>query len=136
MLKEILKDTKVLKSICFGALVGLLVVGITGRNSFPSNYKMTVINNTDTKIEDVLIKYKTGEDIVNIEKLEPNGTFEYKINTNKIISENAIIMRTENNQGILYDEYIVPYLERGNRGKVIVNINGINENGRYNIEIN
>ena len=122
-------------------ILGLLTLFLLGcfvvfKFSFSSGYKISITNNTDKTIENLEVRYKSGDIIQSISKIESKKSWKYTIDTNSFEGGNAIVLTYKDNKGNSYEEYIIGYLEKGYSGKVNVVINNIDENGKLDITIN
>ena len=120
-------------------IIGVLIMflfGIVGvvKFSFSSGYKISITNNTDKTVTNLELKYKVGNTIQKISQIESKKSWKYKIDTNSIQGENAIILIYKDKDGNSYEEYVVGYLEKGYSGQTDVVINKIDENGKLEIE--
>lgn len=120
-------------------IIGVLIMflfGIVGvvKFSFSSGYKISITNNTYKTVTNLELKYKVGNTIQRISQIESKKSWKYKIDTNSIQGENAIILIYKDKDGNSYEEYVVGYLEKGYSGQTDVVINKIDENGKLEIE--
>ena len=126
------KRNKIIISVVILFLLG--VIGIC-KFSFSSGYKIYITNNTNNTVEKLELKYKVGNIIQTISKIESKKSWKDTIDTNAIQGGNSIILTYKDNKGNSYEEYIVGYLEKGYNGKANVVINNIDENGKLEITI-
>ena len=120
-------------------IIGVLIMflfGIVGvvKFSFSSGYKISITNNTDKTVTNLELKYKVGNTIQKISQIESKKSWKYKIDTNSIQGENAIILIYKDKDGNSYEEYVVGYLEKGYSGQTDVVINKMDENGKGEVE--
>ena len=113
----------------------LLVVIIIVKFNFNRGYKISITNNSNKTVEKLELKYKSGNEIQTISKIESEKSWKYTVDTSTLQGENAIILSYKDNKGNYYKEYVVGYLEKGYSGKVNVIINNIDEDGKLEIEL-
>lgn len=122
--------------IIIGILIlSLLVVVIMAKMNFNRGYKISITNDSNKTVEKLELKYKSGNKIQTISKIEPEKSWKYTVDTSILQGENAIILSYKDNMGNSYKEYVVGYLEKGYSGKTNVIINNIDENGKLEIEL-
>ena len=126
------KKSKIITCIL---ILSLLVVVIMAKMNFNRGYKISITNDSNKTVEKLELKYKSGNKIQTISKIEPEKSWKYTVDTSILQGENAIILSYKDNMGNSYKEYVVGYLEKGYSGKTNVIINNIDENGKLEIEL-
>lgn len=124
------KKNKIIMGISILFLLGF--VGIY-KCSLSSEYKISIINDTNKTIEKLEVKYKVGNIIQNISQIKSKKTWNCTVNTDNIQGENSIVLIHKDKKGNSYEEYIIGYLEKGYSGKTEVVINSIDKNGKLGI---
>lgn len=122
-----------------GLLVFLLalasVMKILNIGNFSNGYKVTIENNSNKTIKNVELKYKVGSNIKIIDEIAANESCKENINTDNVQGENSIILVYKDINGHSHEECVVGYLEKGYSGKVKVNINKVNDDGKLDIVV-
>lgn len=126
------KKSKIITCIL---ILFLLLAVIMVKMNFNRGYKISITNDSNKTVEKLELKYKSGNKIQTISKIEPEKSWKYTVDTSILQGENAIILSYKDNMGNSYKEYVVGYLEKGYSGKTNVIINNIDENGKLEIEL-
>lgn len=120
--------------VIIGILLVLLLAFISNVK-FNNGYKITITNNTDKVVTDLELKYKVGDTIKTIPKIEAKKSLKCNIDTSSLEEENAIILTYKDNKDNLYEESVVGYIEKGYSGYANLGINKFDQNGKLEIEV-
>ena len=117
------------------SVITIIILFLIWIFNFNIGYSIAITNNTNKIIKELNLKYKSGEEIVNIPVIKGKEVWKGKIKTDKVNGENQIILQYKDNKGTLYEYIIVPYLERGYSGKIKVFIKDVDKEGGLKLNI-
>ncbi len=99
-------------------------------------YKVSITNNTDSVIKDLVLAYVTNDSpIETISEISPNETWSYRVDTGVIQSEDVILLHYTTDTGAAQTVTVVGYLTRGENGNVKLSIKGINGDGTLDVTV-
>ncbi len=99
-------------------------------------YKVSITNNTDSVIKDLVLAYVTNDSpIETISEISPNETWSYRVDTGVIQSEDVILLHYTTDTGAAQTVTVVEYLTRGENGNVKLSIKGINGDGTLDVTV-
>ena len=98
--------------------------------AFTTGFDITINNNTNITVSGLKITYEKITKDIDIPALSAGKKLEINVSPTEDFSENSMKIYYSDKQGNRQEECIVGYFEKGYRGKVIVDINSVDENGK------
>ena len=98
--------------------------------AFTKGFDITINNNTNITVSGLKITYEKITKDIDIPSLGAEKKLKINVSPTEDFSENSMKIYYSDKQGNRQEECIVGYFEKGYRGKVIVDINSVDENGK------
>jgi hypothetical protein len=109
---------------------------ISGRFIFLNEgFDITINNNMDITLSGLKITYEKTTKDIDIPSITAHENFKINVLPSENFSENAMKIYYIDNQGNRQEEYIVGCFEKGYKGKVIVDINSVDKDGKLLIKV-
>ncbi|MGL5646831.1 MAG: hypothetical protein ACRDDY_03185 [Clostridium sp.] len=123
------------KIIVASSISILVTLALSIRVFMKEEYKIIIQNDTNNVITNLELKYIKGEIIK--EKLMVNGNekIEYTLSTKNLEGKNVVLLSYKDKNGMMQEEIIIGYLEKGYGGKVHVTIEKIDSDGKLDMKI-
>jgi hypothetical protein len=98
-------------------------------------FDIIINNNTDTTLSGLKITYEKITKDIDINSISAHEHLKINIVPSENFSENAMRIYYIDNQGNREEEYIIGYFEKGYKGRVIVDINSVDKDGKLLIKV-
>ena len=134
------KKVIIIVVLVFGVLAGLVYLGlfIIGRILYPYGHELEVVinNNTEIELTEFYLTYRGLEEDISIDDISKGDSITLRIDAKDNVDESSLDLYYFDNNSARQEVVVIGYFEHSGGGqKSIVNINSIDENGVYEIEI-
>ncbi|WP_411682148.1 hypothetical protein [Clostridium thailandense] len=102
---------------------------------FDRGFDITIRNNTDITVSGLKITYEKITKDIEVPSLSSHKKLKINVLPTENFSENSMKIYYIDNQGNKQEECIVGYFEKGYRGKVTVDINSVDKNGKLYFKV-
>lgn len=114
----------------------ILLVIISGRFIFSNKgFVITISNNTDVELSGLKLTYEKITKDIDIPLLSAHKNLKINVVPPENFSENSMRIYYIDNQGNRQEECIIGYFEKGYKGKVLVEINSVDKDGKLFIKV-
>lgn len=113
----------------------ILLFILTKFISFNRGFDITINNNTDIMVSGLKVTYEKITKDIEVPSLSAKKKLKINVSPTENFSENAMKIFYIDNQGNRQEECIVGYFEKGYSGKVIVDINSVDKNGKLFFQV-
>lgn len=96
---------------------------------------LSIQNNTDVTITGLKIRYSNSPNETKVPEILPKQIYKTKLILPKNFSEGSIKIFYTDKRGENHEEYLFGYIEKGNKVKVDVTIDSVDNNGVLAIKI-
>jgi hypothetical protein len=135
-LRELTKGTWRTKIITTFIIIAILASFVLGKFMFfNKGFDITINNNTDITLSGLKVTYEKIAKDIDIPSLSAHKNLKINVLPSENFSENAMRIYYFDNQGSRQEEYIIGYFEKGDSGKIIVNINSVDKDGKLLFKI-
>lgn len=124
-------------SIVLAVLIFLIIVGkVVCSFFFTTGFDITFVNRTDNQIEGLYITYGNITNDIEVPSISKNSSFKININPSENLDETSMKLYYFDKNNNKNEETIIGYFERGYSGKVAVEIQDTDENGKHKFKVN
>lgn len=129
-----LNKKTVIITVAIVFLVALSFTVYTFLNS-SKGFEILINNNTNKEISGLNITYNNITKDITVPNILPQSNFKFNINPKENFGENTMKMYYYDKTNKKHEEILVGYFEKGYRGKVYIEINSINDNGKLEVKV-
>lgn len=135
-LRELTKEYWLTKIIITVIIIAILASFVLSKSIFfYKGFDISINNNTDITLSGLRVTYEKITKDIDIPSLSAHKNLKINVLPSENFSENAMRIYYIDNQGNIQEEYIIGYFEKEYRGKVIVDINSVDKDGKLLFKI-
>ncbi len=126
-----MKKVVVISAILLG-LIALVVIFYNGSNR---GFKVQINNQTGFQIKGLKITYDGLKEDISIKPIKPAGTYTFNIKPQDAFEGSSLKIYNFDKSGNRHEKILVERFEKGNWGRVLLDITSIDENNKITFRI-
>lgn len=125
------------KKIIFSIIIIFLIVTFLAYDFINSKdgFNIKISNRTNTQVQGLKITYNKISEDIEILVINPKELYKLNVNPKEDFGENTMKIYYNDKLGNKHEEVIIGYFERGYRGKILINVTSVDENGKITFEV-
>lgn len=121
--------------ITVSVIICLGIIGYVILSNIHSGFDVEIKNNTSGNLSGLNITYNGILEDIQLPQIEAGKTNKINVNPKENFGENSMIIYYKDKRGVIQENTLIGYFEKGYSGKVKVNINSQDKNGLLVMQI-